>query len=375
MTELWGAVAGMQAGDENNRQNAIVQMKKAAFPLEQQSARLTLEEQGLKIQQAQMALEHQKKFMELMQAEPQGGAAGKPDDGSGVIDPLAAEMDRMGKAALGAGMPEQAKDYFTSASTMRKNQAEISEKASKAHADELTLVSNLLSNTHDQASWDQGNHIYEMEMGKPSPVAHLPYSPQLVESLKLGHMNAKDQALTAAAEARAKASLATAAEGKARLELISSQNKLALARAAAVAKAGGKAVLPTAEDLRAVTDLVTHDHEDLLPADARMYARPVADRMLELMRTNSLSRSDAAKQAYNEFKQNGHFEGIPNTRYEPGSERKPMDLAKGTKIGDLKPNMYYKNSKGQVALWNGRAFEPPKKPVGDDEVTDEEDDQ
>jgi hypothetical protein len=104
-------------------------------------------------------------------------------------------------------------------------------------------------------------------------------------------------------------------------------------------------------------------------------ARPVAERMMDIMKSQGLPQSQAAMKAYQEAKDAGDFGGIRPRVAMGGSAQKPLDLPPSK--DKLKPNMYYKGQgkhAGTTFLWTGAAFVPVGQGAGE-VSTDEEDDE
>lgn len=353
----------------------------------QQMHELALAKGGVELKQAQMTLAAQERMLQLMQ----GLGSGQPQNPQSHMmstvagdssDQLASSMDLMANLAMQSGNPSQAKDFAVAGSTLRHNAAQIQKDRSAQMITELNFLGSLMEGVHDEASWKQANAMYQMQYGKPTPYAQLPYNPRVVEELRNGIMSAKDRALTSAAKAREKASAAVEAEREARVPLIRAQTELARERTTALRKVGAVTKIPKAGDLKAITDLMVKDYgAAMMPEDARVLARPVAERMLEIMKTQSLSQSQAAIKAYQEAKAAGSFGGIAPRPVMKGSAGKPLDLPETKE--KLKPNMYYKgkgNWEGKTLLWTGAAFVPVGSGPGEiqpdeDEEPDEEDEE
>lgn len=348
MPDLYGAPTGILAAEQDKRA--------------QQMHNLSMQKGELELQQARMEMARQKQMLELM--KQQGGD--KQSTTSRVKD-LASDMDMMASIALQSGMPEKAKDFAIAGSTLRKNQREMISSKLNADIKEMDMMSSLLQNVNDDSTWAQANAMFSMQTGRQSPWAQLPYNPELVSKLQAGIQSNKDRALQSAAKAREAASRAQVSESKVRVDLIKAQTNLANARADKLRKTG--TTEPKADDLRSITDLIHRDFSGaILPEEARVLARPVAERMLDLMGRMNLSKSEAAERAYQEAKAEGTFGGFRPTRQLSGSQTRPLDMPKDK--AKLKPNMYYKGTgayEGMVLLWTGTGFVQPPSPDEEDE--------
>lgn len=353
MPDLFGAPAGVALAEEGQRA--------------QQMHELSMAKGETELAQAQIALSTQQRMLQLMsgaQAEGQQGGGSSPFQ----TDDLAGNMDALAQMAMQSGMPEKAKDFAVAGSTLRKNQIDLTDKKLSSDIKEMTIMSSLLDGIEDQAGWQRAQAMYQIQTGKPSPWARVQYNPQLVDKLKMGIQTAKDRALTQAALAREKSTQSEMREREARIPLIKAQTRLAEERTTALKKTGAVTKIPKSGDLRAVTDLITKDYGgSILPEDMRVLARPVAERMVDLMKNQKLSQSEAAMRAYNEAKEEGAFGGVRPRSKMPGTVNRPMELPDDPK--KLRPNMYY-NRGGKTFLFTGQAFMPVGSGPG--EVSEEE---
>ena len=371
---MFGAPTGISAAEADIRAQQLHEMSMSMGKV--------------KLEEAQLQLTGQKKMMDLMQQMQSGNSPMAPKaslSGQALqgltgdsTDRMASNLDLMANLAMQSGMPEKAKDFAVSASTLRHNSAMIAKDHTSQVISELNLVGSLMDNVHDEASWRQANSMYEMQTGKKNPYSQLPYNPTVVEELRKGVMSAKDRALTDAAKAREKATEAVTAERQARVPLIRAQTELARERTVALQKAGAVTKIPKAGDVKAITDLMIKDFgAAMLPEDARVLARPVAERMMDIIKNQNLPQSQAAMKAYQEAKDAGDFGGIRPRVPTSGSAGKPLDLPASK--DKLRTNMYYKGT-GKYArktlLWTGAAFVPVGKGPGEaDPGTDDEGDE
>lgn len=332
----------------------------------QQLHDLSMQKGDMELTVAKMELSRQQQMLQQM-----GELSKKKRSTTGQVDDLASDMDALADIAMNAGMPEKAKDYATAGSTLRKNQSELIKTKLETDVREMNMMSSLLQNVTDEQSWREANAMFSMQTGRESPWAKLPYHPQVIVKLQQGIQSAKDRAAISASKAREAASRAQAVESTARVDLVKAQTRLADARTTRLKKTGTQE--PKATDLRAITDLLQHDYGGaVLPEDARVLSRPVAERMMQLVETQSLTKSEAAQRAYQEAKADGVFGGILPRRNLSGSKARPLDMPKSK--DKLKTNMYYKGSgryEGQVLLWTGTGFIQPEAEEDFEEFPDE----
>lgn len=368
MSELYGFQAGqrLRQQDDQARQLNQLAMQKGAQDIE--AGKIALES-------SELALTAQKKMIDLLNhrdtatADRQSGAP--PLGGEAETSTIPDGLDDLAAMAMASGMPQQAAEYASKASTIRNQASEIATRATDSRIKELKLIGNLLDNVHDQTSFDQANALYSMTTGHKSPFAGQRYNPGLIDRVRGAMENEKDKALTAAAKARTNASIAATKEREARVALIRAQTSLTQTRDTALNKAGAVGKQPKAEDLRAVSDLINSEYMgSVTPEDARILARPIAERMNDLMASQNLTRSQAATRAFLEAQASGDFGGLRKRNQMPGTKTKPLEMPESKE--KLKPNMYYRGKgkyEGQLLLWNGKGFTVAQPGQGNGNVT------
>lgn len=338
-------------------------------------AEMTLAQGSVALEQAKLNLSSQKQMIEMMnqpgpQAQAQGG---KPPPTVSQSFDLSSQMERLSQMALASGMPEKAREYAVAGSTLKNQASAIAKNDLDAQLKHFTLIGSLMAGVHDEASWQRANKIYQMQVGSPTPYAKLPYDPRVVEEIQMGATSAKDRALTSAAQARQQASEAAVAEREARVPLIRAQTKLAEERTTTLKKAGAVTLIPKAGDIKAITDLIVKDYgAGVLPEDARVMARPVAESMVHMIKAEGLAPSVAANRAYQEAKAAGVFGGLRPRLQQSGTPEKPLDIPED--VSKLRPNMFYRG-KGKyskkVLLWTGDHFLPVGNGPGEVSLADE----
>jgi hypothetical protein len=334
---------------------------------------LAMQKENLSVMQGMVTLAQQQKMLQQM-----GSNTGEPV----TSDTIAANLDKLSVAAVNSGLFDKAEKFANAGSTIRRNQADIEEKHSVERVKKLNVFSSILSDprfpVNDEASWQRANAAYQMQTGEPSPFAKLPYDPENVGRLQVQIQSAKDQALTAAAISRAKAAEAAVKEREARIPLIKAQTVVAEERAAALAKAGSKLAKIPETQVKVITDLLVNDFgASAEPEVLRVKARPVAERMIELMQTEKIPQTEAAAKAYQEAKQRGDFGGLRPKMSMTGTQQKPAVMPADK--GQLKINMYYQGTgkyEGKLLLWTGTGFrlaEPAKSVAAAPDLSAEED--
>lgn len=360
MSELWGFQAGQSQRRQEDMQQALASMALRKGEAELMQADVTLET-------SQIALDSQKRMLELMR----GNAAKRQDApqeigdpatpaGAGVMESqeIPNSLDALARMAMDSGLPQQAAEYASKASTIRSNASEIQKREFDTRIGELTLASNLLSTVGDETSWRRANALFTMQTGKPSPFGEMEYSPELVAQIQDAVVSQKDRAIANAANARVEASNAAAEASRALVPLRKAQERLANARSTALTKVGGGGKQPKAEDLRAVSDLINAEYLGAVtPEDARILARPVAERMMQLQSELNIPRSQAAQRAFNEAQARGDFGGLRQRTRMKGDAANPLEMPSTQDA--LRQNMFYQGKgkyAGQTLLWTGTGF-------------------
>jgi hypothetical protein len=355
MSELWGFQAGQSMRRQEDMQQSLAEMSLRRGEAELMQADVALTS-------SQIALDSQKKMMELMRgqdAQRQDRETQAPIGGGALeSEQIPDSLDELAKLAMQSGLPQQATEYASKASTIRNNASEIRKRELDSKMNELNLASNLLSTVGDEQSWRRANSLFSMQTGKPSPFAEMEYSPELVAMIQDSVVTQKDQALIRAADARTAASTAAAQASEAMVPLRKAQERLANTRSESLRKAGAVGKQPLAEDLRAVSDLINAEYLGAVtPEDARILARPVAERMMQLQSELGLPRSQAARRAFNEANARGDFGGLRARTRMKGDAQNPLEMPSTQDA--LRPNMFYQGKgkyAGKTLLWTGTGF-------------------
>lgn len=342
MSELWGWASGQQQASHDQQSQMLTNLQ-----LNEGAQKLAAGD--IAIKQADIQLQSQQKMLSLLQgAQATRSSTGSPgQQASAQSESLASNMDMLANFALESGMPEQAKEYANSASTIRKNQASVEENQAKLQQQHASITGTLMENVHDQQSFDNALMIYQLETGQKSPFAGQKYSPQLADQIRNRASTILQQSQIKLNDAKTKEADAQTQDAKARQPLIDAQKREADARTEYLEKHGGAANLPSAGDLKSVTDLISSSYDvdtSQDAANARVLARPVAERAKEMMQENpSLTQSAAARRAYQEALTRGDFAGLTPKRSMPGSDpEKPRPMPKNQK--GLKENQWYTDS-------------------------------
>jgi hypothetical protein len=234
-------------------------------------------------------------------------------------------------------------------------------------------MADFLDGIHDEASWHSAlqnfvmTHPDEAKDPHVSAILKAPYSEQLVTELHNGVQTALQKAETSAAQARERATQAGLKLTDARTAQAETAARLNAAREDHLRKAGGANLTPKANDVQMITDQMAVQYGD--PADAaqtsrfRTLAQPVAERALEILRSNpGIPRDQAFRQAFSEAKEDGQFGGLRQNKPRTGgaaANPMPLPMKSGkVDIGSMKDNLWY-NVRGQpMLLMNGRLYNP-----------------
>ncbi|MDX2059920.1 MAG: hypothetical protein SFV24_19075 [Gemmatimonadales bacterium] len=334
---------------------------------------LAIQQNTLQLETQQIALDQQKRMQALMEGVDVPTADGPPD--------MAEVMDTMAGLAIRSGNPEKAKEYASTASTLRKNTVEAAEKQQAQLMRRLDMLSGLADNVTDELSWRQALGTFAMldpegaASAEFQQISQMPYDPGTVEQLKQGFASAKDRTAAEANAARARLYGAQTAEVEFRRKhLLPAQTAAAAARAEALRKSGAPgSKIPQAGDVNVVKDLIKRDFGATAdPADVALRAREIAEHGLEIFgKTPGITKSEALRRAYAEAKQNGALGGMAPNRIPPGTRPDAaIPLAPGADATGLLKNRYYTNAQGRVGLWDGKQFRIVDMPAGGEDTPD-----
>ena len=348
-----GFVEGRAASDQHD-----------LMGLKIQEGQQTLQENDLKIAAAKQSLKIQDQIMQHMASS---GPNDKPNP-SDAINHAADEMLQVGRFQLKGGQLEAARQSFTTASTMWKNQAVIDKIQNDQRVRDLTVAHNLINpdTIHSQEDLDKAQDQIAMITGHPSPYRDpknqpLKYSPELVKSIHDSLVSTKDDALVQERIAAAKRSEAQAAESTYRTEnLLPAQVENTRARTQHLEKTGDKALVATSTDVGRITDLAKQDFGvDVDGSTLRAASLSVAEHAKSLIVKQHMDPDQAYKQAYTEARRNGVYAGLDVPKKLPGSSiETPRTVPKGAKATDLKPNNWYILNDGTKAVWQLDAKHP-----------------
>ena len=374
--EFFGLTGGIRAYEKDQREaikahvSAVEALGRIAMQPAQQRK---IEAEATK---NEMALDAEKRMAALMRASTQGAVGGAPTS-------MADQLDVLARSAAGAGLVVKATGLAKDAALIRQRESSAANSsatrakaiidAQRANAD---LTGQLLGGATDQDSWTRANALFMFQTGKPSPYANLPYSPEIVSSIK-------DSALTVKEELDLKDKELTRLNLKAFRDRRITQHdllrgiqerrlELAREREERLAKSGGGRGVsgPVKGELDAAKRLLGRDFTGLGPTDLNDAAYDIAAEARALRRANpALDASIAIQQAYNNARQAGDFADtagltIPvigkigvKTQYRGAGKSPATAMVIPKNQGDLKTGRYYTNTQGMVGKWTGNGFE------------------
>jgi hypothetical protein len=180
------------------------------FPMMQQEAQQKTELGAINLQQAKIALQKQQQYVAAMKAHTQAIASGQPGASPmDIMDQIASDAAAHAQMAAKIGLPEEAREYATTASTIQRNQLEMATQKASLRQKMMSDLGNGLSASVDAKSFDQQKLIFQTQhpeaMQDPGvkQIMSLPYSPELVQRLQASVTTAQERAAIAAEKSRA----------------------------------------------------------------------------------------------------------------------------------------------------------------------------
>lgn len=300
-----------------------------------------------------LLLMQQMRFMQLMSHAHFGSAGGSTPDS------MAGFLNEMAVVEAESGAPDKAAAIASKAAEISSRGADVQYKQYQMQSKRLQTFADILSGVPDNAAgYKQALQamvqVYPNAVKDPmfQRLAKTPWAPGLIGSIKNSVLTAKDRALIQYRKFEAQHATNMEKLEAQRVELDKQRNKLAAQRDKAIGKDGGKPV--TAGQLQAITDQASREFPGSDPADLRVRSRPVAEEMLQLMRTQHLTLSEAAVKAYQQAKKDGVYAGL---RKMPGIKGTSADnpLPKPEDPSKLMQQQWYEID-GQPQLLLGDKF-------------------
>lgn len=370
-TELFGSPLGDRAWLEDQHTKGLTRLQNA------------------QADKAEISVQQERQFANLMRMASTGGESVLPPGGEGQEDifgnfsapdgGMSSKLNRLAQLATQSGLVQRGASLAKDAATINSrysaaaaNRALTGVRQIRQRKDEAALLGSVLEDVTDQESYDRALAAYQMTSGRMSRFAGLPYTPELVQRLRSEAISVRDQESQRIREADQKA---RAAYRDARLEqhdeaLDQSAARLEVTRAreARLLKGGGGRPLTISRNERDVASaMITQDFPELSGADRNdertTAANTVASEAKTLMQKNpALSWSEALSQAYTA--ERGNFQITPGklfgrtVKFEGGgkSPSTAVPLPKSEK--EAKIGKYYYASNGAIGKWNGKTMEP-----------------
>ena len=343
MADVMQIAKGMQAGQDFAYKGALEP--------------ITLQQENIKLQEAQQTLKQQQQMMTLMQQKMGGGGGiGNGASQNGPLDQQAAlgsSMYDMAQIAMQVGAPEKAMAYAKAGSEISNNASLIKKRSADFNYKNLSTMGNLLQGVNNEQDWQRANAMFTMMTGQPSPYQGLPYNPDTVKSIFNGVTTAKDQAAAASAEARAKEQDAEAQYKKAMLPLIQARTTFTRNKIAAQLKNGGVTgdVNPKAMDITQTKAEIKAMYPSIDSDILGAASIDVATNARYYQLHDGMDRTAAIRKATSEAIGAGMFAGQKSRKVQEGTIDKPATLP--TDRTQLKNNTVYMTPKGAMLRQNG----------------------
>jgi hypothetical protein len=332
----------------------------------QELGKIALQEGRVKVQSEELALAQTKKMLALQEQMAQRIQGMNRADGqsgaTSVVEQRAEMLDSMGDL-YAPSFPEQAKEYYTTASTLRKNQAEIDSKVQEQTSKDMTMVADTIGHAHDFKSLQSAiqvalinaphlgqqykeflaaiNSAQEMPNGQINVGGRVMNVPDLIQQLKDAAISQKEQADAKSAAAHAKYYDAETRVAEATVPLRAQETRHQKELADRERKEGKAPKVLTGAQLQAITDQARHNYPNAPIEELRKRSAAAAEDMLDFME-GGVPESEAKARAYQKAEQRGDFTGLTRRSEMAGeTPEKPLPVPAGTKLGGLKDNKWY----------------------------------
>lgn len=312
-----------------------------------------------------------------------GQAAMKP---AGMAD----KLDNVAQVLAGSGRLKKAQDAAKAAADIRAKADEGAKDRTQAVLNELKMVrdqaedmAQFFGGATDQASWDMANRLYEFQTGQRSPMANVPYSPEVISGLNERALSAKERFDLAEREATR---LGTQQYRNSRLRQFDAEQRvreiqagIAKQREERIAKNSGRgtggrlpAAEPKKEEIRQVENLILKDfpHAKDFGMELETAAYTISSEARALFRANkAISMSAALNAAYADAVKNKDIESDIGTdvtlgmglarvgkkfRFAGGGRSPETALALPATKAEAKVGRYYFDPSGRIGKWDGK---------------------
>ena len=347
----WGIASGFLEGTQ--QEQAI---KLNTFAIEEYP--VTVAKEKLSLQVAQQSFDAHNKMTQLMQQ--QAATIG----GKTPIDDAASALLKMSAAATASGLPEEAIEYASKASTIQHQQEDIAYKNFEMAQKRNTQMFQVLDSVHNEQSWRQANATVEIMTGQKSPFTNTPYSPELIQQIRSAGITTLQKAHEDLYRAEAERSRVSAQLDKDRVPLVKAQTDAQQALADHRRKQdGGIGQVANSKTISAVTNALKSKYNELAddPATARTKAGSIAIDVERIMSDTGKTQPQAIEQAIQEAHRRGDLAGFTAQRAALGHSRdRPLpvpvkngDMSKDP--GDYKDNLIYDVPGKGLSWWDADA--------------------
>lgn len=346
---------------------------------------LVIGETKVKLQQEQIGLQ--------MMQDQQKALKGIVDGTHGSTGTTADTLDTIANVLMTTGKPEAGAKIAGQASTIRHNEQLTEASKQKVLMTDLKTASQIISSVPDsEEGWEQAKFLAKVEgLDKDPQVAKLLEQnyvpaqggrPSLMKALKDSLMTETQKQNVLLARARTDKVYEDEKSAKIRDQYVKTRTEESKVRTDKLRKIGGSGAAPKPEVVRLAKNMVLEDYttrNDREGAAVNLYAEDIAQAATDIMSRSSLTREQAIRKAYNEYKSN--IAGLTSAHAVAGSTKgNPAQVPKGVTDDNtakklLKKGAYYQFPKG-IYVWDGEALQDPKdyKEPGDtgEEIDDED---
>lgn len=338
MSDMWGTPTGSRLRQQDDYSAAINELnikqslgQIAMQPLEMRQKQAETESQELQLKQQKQRQQQLDQFIKQRAAAHSVQAPGTPVD---PVSSLKQELAAYADLEFASGNPDAGAKMLTALSQVDAHEASAANNKANAEIHNLTRAKilsdrglELLANATDEASWAEARKKWRQIPGNEAATEldRTPYSPAAKEYIQQRLMTAKqraDEKIKRIHEGRqAENDKVTNREKEARTKLLEQQKKTSEANEAKLRREGGNKV--NSATVKEVVDYIKRDFSPSSFSDeqARIIARPIAERATELRSKNPVLReSEAVAQAYKEARGAGTFKGL-RLKGAPGPEQ------------------------------------------------------
>lgn len=258
MPDLFGAASGVSQAQTDQDQHQIVQST-----LQDQS--ISREKTGLEITAMKQTMQKQQAMLDAVKTMNFGGANNPQGQAMGLAD----QSFQLGKAAMGAGLFQEANEYLATGAKLADNASKLEDRRIGQEEKLWTDVKQMTQNIKSPQEWEQAKML--IQQMHPDALQHqnalailkAPYSPQLIQSLRDASESGLQRSERQRADAGTYKETVEAKLDQDRMELTKQQTSLAAERTAKLKKEGSQGSKKEQEQA-AMQDDVMNDLQDLI---------------------------------------------------------------------------------------------------------------